>query len=158
MKHVQNDQELIQKQSEFITYLINEIVKTGYSKVVKLTFQIIEGNLFLFEEVDNKLVENKRNIAIHLNDLSILYIFLYEKFKTLYLEDKEIAIDVFEMADLKQSDNPFLILNLRNPIHKNIVYFKLKNYGNEREALNQIKEDWINLTTELSNEKKSKKM
>lgn len=135
-----------------ITRYIESGLEKSYNRIGEFSFNIIEGNVFLFIEALNGNIENKINLNIDRLDLPKLYMLLYTTIKNNYLESKFETINMQEIIDLTNSNNSFLSLNIGD-IHRNRIKIELKDLGFEKEVIDAIKADWL----ELVNAKKSSK-
>lgn len=135
-----------------ITRYIESFFEKSYNKREEFSFNIIEGNVFLFIEALNGNIENKINLNIDRLDLPKLYMLLYTTIKNNYLESKFETINMQEIIDLTNPNNSFLSLNIGD-IHRNRIKIELKDLGFEKEVIDAIKADWL----ELVNAKKSSK-
>ena len=135
-----------------ITRYIESGLEKSYNRIGEFSFNIIEGNVFLFIEALNGNIENKINLNIDRLDLSRLYMFLYTTIKNNYLENKFVTINMQEIRDLTDLNNSFLSLNISD-IHRNRIKIELKDLGFEKEVIEAIKADWL----ELVEAKKSSK-
>ena len=133
-----------------ITRYIESFFEKSYNKREEFSFNIIEGNVFLF--IESLIIENKINLNIDRLDLSRLYMFLYTTIKNKYLESKFETINMQEIIDLTNPSNSFLSLNIGD-IHRNRIKIELKDLGFEKEVIDAIKADWL----ELVEAKKSSK-
>lgn len=133
-----------------ITRYIESFFEKSYNKREEFSFNIIEGNVFLF--IESLIIENKINLNIDRLDLSRLYMFLYTTIKNKYLESKFETINMQEIIDLTNPSNSFLSLNIGD-IHRNRIKIELKDLGFEKEVIDVIKADWL----ELVETKKSSK-
>ena len=133
-----------------ITRYIESFFEKSYNKREEFSFNIIEGNVFLF--IESLIIENKINLNIDRLDLSRLYMFLYTTIKNKYLESKFETINMQEIIDLTNPSNSFLSLNIGD-IHRNRIKIELKDLGFEKEVIEAIKADWL----ELVEAKKSSK-
>ena len=122
----------------------------SYNKREEFSFNIIEGNVFLF--IESLIIENKINLNIDRLDLPKLYMLLYTTIKNKYLESKFETINMQEIIDLTNPSNSFLSLNIGD-IHRNRIKIELKDLGFEKEVIDVIKADWL----ELVEAKKSSK-
>lgn len=135
-----------------ITRYIESGLEKSYNRIGEFSFNIIEGNVFLFIEALNGNIENKINLNIDRLDLPKLYMLLYTTIKNNYLESKFETINMQEIIDLTNPNNSFLSLNIGD-IHRNRIKIELKDLGFEKEVIEAIKADWL----ELVNAKKSSK-
>lgn len=135
-----------------ITRYIESGLEKSYNRIGEFSFNIIEGNVFLFIEALNGNIENKINLNIDRLDLPKLYMLLYTTIKNKYLESKFETINMQEIIDLTNPSNSFLSLNIGD-IHRNRIKIELKDLGFEKEVIEAIKADWL----ELVNAKKSSK-
>ena len=135
-----------------ITRYIESFFEKSYNKREEFSFNIIEGNVFLFIEALNGNIENKINLNIDRLDLPKLYMLLYTTIKNKYLESKFETINMQEIIDLTNPNNSFLSLNIGD-IHRNRIKIELKDLGFEKEVIDAIKADWL----ELVEAKKSSK-
>ena len=135
-----------------ITRYIESGLEKSYNRIGEFSFNIIEGNVFLFIEALNGNSENKINLNIDRLDLPKLYMLLYTTIKNNYLESKFETINMQEIIDLTNPSNSFLSLNIGD-IHRNRIKIELKDLGFEKEVIEAIKADWL----ELVNAKKSSK-
>lgn len=135
-----------------ITRYIESGLEKSYNRIGEFSFNIIEGNVFLFIEALNGNIENKINLNIDRLDLPKLYMLLYTTIKNNYLESKFETINMQEIIDLTNPSNSFLSLNIGD-IHRNRIKIELKDLGFEKEVIEAIKADWL----ELVNAKKSSK-
>ena len=135
-----------------ITRYIESGLESSYNRSCEFSFNIIEENVFLFIEALNGNIENKINLNIDRLDLSRLYMFLYTTIKNKYLESKFETINMQEIIDLTNPSNSFLSLNIGD-IHRNRIKIELKDLGFEKEVIDVIKADWL----ELVEAKKSSK-
>lgn len=135
-----------------ITRYIESGLEKSYNRIGEFSFNIIEGNVFLFIEALNGNIENKINLNIDRLDLPKLYMLLYTTIKNKYLESKFETINMQEIIDLTNPSNSFLSLNIGD-IHRNRIKIELKDLGFEKEVIDVIKADWL----ELVNAKKSSK-
>ena len=133
-----------------ITRYIESFFEKSYNKREEFSFNIIEGNVFLF--IESLIIENKINLNIDRLDLPKLYMLLYTTIKNKYLESKFETINMQEIIDLTNPSNSFLSLNIGD-IHRNRIKIELKDLGFEKEVIDAIKADWL----ELVNAKKSSK-
>ena len=133
-----------------ITRYIESFFEKSYNKREEFSFNIIEGNVFLF--IESLIIENKINLNIDRLDLPKLYMLLYTTIKNNYLESKFETINMQEIIDLTNPSNSFLSLNIGD-IHRNRIKIELKDLGFEKEVIEAIKADWL----ELVNAKKSSK-
>lgn len=135
-----------------ITRYIESGLEKSYNRIGEFSFNIIEGNVFLFIEALNGNIENKINLNIDRLDLPKLYMLLYTTIKNNYLESKFETINMQEIIDLTNPSNSFLSLNIGD-IHRNRIKIELKDLGFEKEVIEAIKADWL----ELVEAKKSSK-
>ena len=135
-----------------ITRYIESGLEKSYNRIGEFSFNIIEGNVFLFIEALNGNIENKINLNIDRLDLPKLYMLLYTTIKNNYLESKFETINMQEIIDLTNPNNSFLSLNIGD-IHRNRIKIELKDLGFEKEVIDAIKADWL----ELVEAKKSSK-
>ena len=135
-----------------ITRYIESGLEKSYNRIGEFSFNIIEGNVFLFIEALNGNIENKINLNIDRLDLPKLYMLLYTTIKNKYLESKFETINMQEIIDLTNPSNSFLSLNIGD-IHRNRIKIELKDLGFEKEVFDAIIADWL----ELVNAKKSSK-
>ena len=133
-----------------ITRYIESFFEKSYNKREEFSFNIIEGNVFLF--IESLIIENKINLNIDRLDLPKLYMLLYTTIKNNYLESKFETINMQEIIDLTNPNNSFLSLNIGD-IHRNRIKIELKDLGFEKEVIDAIKADWL----ELVETKKSSK-
>lgn len=133
-----------------ITRYIESFFEKSYNKREEFSFNIIEGNVFLF--IESLIIENKINLNIDRLDLPKLYMLLYTTIKNKYLESKFETINMQEIIDLTNPSNSFLSLNIGD-IHRNRIKIELKDLGFEKEVIDAIKADWL----ELVEAKKSSK-
>ena len=133
-----------------ITRYIESFFEKSYNKREEFSFNIIEGNVFLF--IESLIIENKINLNIDRLDLPKLYMLLYTTIKNKYLESKFETINMQEIIDLTNPSNSFLSLNIGD-IHRNRIKIELKDLGFEKEVIDAIKTDWL----ELVETKKSSK-
>lgn len=133
-----------------ITRYIESFFEKSYNKREEFSFNIIEGNVFLF--IESLIIENKINLNIDRLDLPKLYMLLYTTIKNNYLESKFETINMQEIIDLTNPSNSFLSLNIGD-IHRNRIKIELKDLGFEKEVIDVIKADWL----ELVEAKKSSK-
>ena len=133
-----------------ITRYIESFFEKSYNKREEFSFNIIEGNVFLF--IESLIIENKINLNIDRLDLPKLYMLLYTTIKNKYLESKFETINMQEIIDLTNPSNSFLSLNIGD-IHRNRIKIELKDLGFEKEVIEAIKADWL----ELVEAKKSSK-
>ena len=133
-----------------ITRYIESFFEKSYNKREEFSFNIIEGNVFLF--IESLIIENKINLNIDRLDLPKLYMLLYTTIKNKYLESKFETINMQEIIDLTNPNNSFLSLNIGD-IHRNRIKIELKDLGFEKEVIDAIKADWL----ELVEAKKSSK-
>lgn len=133
-----------------ITRYIESFFEKSYNKREEFSFNIIEGNVFLF--IESLIIENKINLNIDRLDLPKLYMLLYTTIKNNYLESKFETINMQEIIDLTNPNNSFLSLNIGD-IHRNRIKIELKDLGFEKEVIDVIKADWL----ELVEAKKSSK-
>ena len=133
-----------------ITRYIESFFEKSYNKREEFSFNIIEGNVFLF--IESLIIENKINLNIDRLDLPKLYMLLYTTIKNKYLESKFETINMQEIIDLTNPSNSFLSLNIGD-IHRNRIKIELKDLGFEKEVIDVIKADWL----ELVETKKSSK-
>ncbi len=133
-----------------ITRYIESFFEKSYNKREEFSFNIIEGNVFLF--IESLIIENKINLNIDRLDLPKLYMLLYTTIKNKYLESKFETINMQEIIDLTNPSNSFLSLNIGD-IHRNRIKIELKDLGFEKEVIDVIKADWL----ELVEAKKSSK-
>jgi len=133
-----------------ITRYIESFFEKSYNKREEFSFNIIEGNVFLF--IESLIIENKINLNIDRLDLPKLYMLLYTTIKNNYLESKFETINMQEIIDLTNPNNSFLSLNIGD-IHRNRIKIELKDLGFEKEVIDAIKADWL----ELVEAKKSSK-
>ena len=133
-----------------ITRYIESGLEKSYNRIGEFSFNIIEGNVFLF--IESLIIENKINLNIDRLDLPKLYMLLYTTIKNKYLESKFETINMQEIIDLTNPSNSFLSLNIGD-IHRNRIKIELKDLGFEKEVIDVIKADWL----ELVEAKKSSK-
>ena len=144
-----NEDEVLTSIALIIRY-IESGLESSYNRSCEFSFNIIEGNVFLF--IESLIIENKINLNIDRLDLSRLYMFLYTTIKNKYLESKFETINMQEIIDLTNPSNSFLSLNIGD-IHRNRIKIELKDLGFEKEVIDAIKTDWL----ELVETKKSSK-
>lgn len=146
-----NEDEVLTSIALIARYIESGLEKS-YNRIGEFSFNIIEGNVFLFIEALNGNIENKINLNIDRLDLPKLYMLLYTTIKNNYLESKFETINMQEIIDLTNPNNSFLSLNIGD-IHRNRIKIELKDLGFEKEVIEAIKADWL----ELVNAKKSSK-
>lgn len=146
-----NEDEVLTSIALIARYIESGLEKS-YNRIGEFSFNIIEGNVFLFIEALNGNIENKINLNIDRLDLPKLYMLLYTTIKNNYLESKFETINMQEIIDLTNPSNSFLSLNIGD-IHRNRIKIELKDLGFEKEVIEAIKADWL----ELVNAKKSSK-
>ena len=118
-----------------ITRYIESFFEKSYNKREEFSFNIIEGNVFLF--IESLIIENKINLNIDRLDLPKLYMLLYTTIKNNYLESKFETINMQEIIDLTNPSNSFLSLNIGD-IHRNRIKIELKDLGFEKEVIDAI--------------------
>ena len=146
-----NEDEVLTSTALIARYIESGLEKS-YNRIGEFSFNIIEGNVFLFIEALNGNIENKINLNIDRLDLPKLYMLLYTTIKNNYLESKFETINMQEIIDLTNPNNSFLSLNIGD-IHRNRIKIELKDLGFEKEVIDAIKADWL----ELVEAKKSSK-
>ena len=146
-----NEDEVLTSIALIIRY-IESGLESSYNRSCEFSFNIIEENVFLFIEALNGNIENKINLNIDRLDLPKLYMLLYTTIKNNYLESKFETINMQEIIDLTNPSNSFLSLNIGD-IHRNRIKIELKDLGFEKEVIDAIKADWL----ELVEAKKSSK-
>ncbi|MBQ8472048.1 MAG: hypothetical protein IJ501_00940 [Bacilli bacterium] len=124
------------------------------NKVMDFKFHIIEGNLFLYIQMDNGSIKEKHNLYLDASDLAELYMLLYQEFKENYINSQSKFIKIYEERDLSAPDRSYLKLLVRD-VHKNIINLELKDHNDPLvvEILNEIKNDWISLAKEMKSSK-----
>lgn len=124
------------------------------SKIIDFKFYIIEGSLFLYVQMDNGSIKEKYNLYIEVDELAELYKFLYQEFKSNYLDSQSKFVKIFEERDLSDPDRPYLNLVVRD-VHKNIITLEFKDHNDEEviKTLQEIKEDWISTIKERKQNK-----
>ena len=136
-----------------IIHELNESFLNSNNKNIDITFDIIENHVFIFIKTNNGLSLKKVDLKINKEDLGTFYIQLYEELKNYYLTSPIVSISIYQNINLAYPDNYFLAMVLKE-IHQNKLTIEFKDQGLEKEALETIKNDWINLV----NEEKMKKM
>ena len=131
---------------------MEEIFDKNYNKLVEFNFEIIENHVFLYIQVDNGTVMKKMPLQINPTYLNELYYSLYEEFKKKHLNSSSKKIKVNEVFDLSNIEDPYLTLNIRD-VHKNIIQVELKSRGYAKEALEEIKKDFIEIVNNLKTSK-----
>ncbi len=136
-----------------IIHELNESFLNSNNKSIDITFDIIENHVFIFIKTNNGLSLKKVDLKINKEDLGTFYIQLYEELKNYYLTSPIVSISIYQNINLAYPDNYFLAMVLKE-IHQNKLTIEFKDQGLEKEALETIKNNWINLV----NEEKMKKM
>ena len=136
-----------------IIHELNESFLNSNNKSIDITFDIIENHVFIFIKTNNGLSLKKIDLNLEKDELGNFYIKLYDNIKTSYLNNPFISLGLYQNINLTDPDNYFLTIILKD-IHQNKLYIELKDKGLEKEALETIKNNWINLV----NEEKMKKM
>lgn len=136
-----------------IIHELNESFLNSNNKSIDITFDIIENHVFIFIKTNNGLSLKKVDLKINKEDLGTFYIQLYEKLKNYYLTSPIVSIGIYQNTNLAYPDNYFLAMVLKE-VHQNKLTIEFKDQGLEKEALETIKNNWINLV----NEEKMKKM
>ena len=134
--------------------IINKIENEGFAntnRTIHFTFgKDKEENISLF--IKSGSVSNAIPLNIKEEELSLLYWNLYENIKKRYNNNSSnISVSISEKVNLANTTNPFLLIEFN--IHSNLVVLKLDNKGLEKDAIEAIKNDFLNLV----NEKKSSK-
>ena len=132
---------------------LNESFLNSNNKSIDITFDIIENHVFIFIKTNNGLSLKKVDLKINKEDLGTFYIQLYEELKNYYLTSPIVSISIYQNINLAYPDNYFLAMVLKE-VHQNKLTIEFKDQGLEKEALETIKNNWINLV----NEEKMKKM
>lgn len=124
------------------------------SKIIDFKFYIIEGSLFLYVQMDNGSIKEKYNLYIEVDELAELYKFLYQEFKSNYLDSQSKFVKIFEERDLSDPDKSYLNLVVRD-VHKNIITLEFKDHNDDEviKVLQEIKEDWISTIKERKQNK-----
>ncbi len=143
----------IDKIIKIIIYDLHELFNVNNNKSIDVNFNNIENHTFAFINVNNGVYLKKIDLNLEKDELSNFYIKLYDNIKTSYLNNPFISLGLYQNINLTDPDNYFLTIILKD-IHQNKLYIELKDKGLEKEALETIKNNWINLV----NEKKMKKM
>ena len=143
----------IDKIIKIIIYDLHELFNVNNNKSIDVNFNNIENHTFAFINVNNGVYLKKIDLNLEKDELSNFYIKLYDNIKTSYLNKPFISLGLYQNINLTDPDNYFLTIILKD-IHQNKLYIELKDKGLEKEALETIKNNWINLV----NEKKMKKM
>lgn len=136
-----------------IIHELNESFLNNNNKSIDITFDIIENHVFIFIKTNNGLSLKKVDLKINKEDLGTFYIQLYEELKDYYLTSPIVSISIYQNINLAYPDNYFLAMVLKE-VHQNKLTIEFKDQGLEKEALETIKNNWINLV----NEEKMKKM
>lgn len=136
-----------------IIHELNESFLNSNNKNIDITFDIIENHVFIFIKTNNGLSLKKVDLKINKEDLGTFYIQLYEELKDYYLTSPIVSISIYQNINLAYPDNYFLAMVLKE-VHQNKLTIEFKDQGLEKEALETIKNNWINLV----NEEKMKKM
>ena len=136
-----------------IIHELNESFLNSNNKSIDITFDIIENHVFIFIKTNNGLSLKKVDLKINKEDLGTFYIQLYEELKNYYLTSPIVSISIYQNINLAYPDNYFLAMVLKE-VHQNKLTIEFKDQGLEKEALETIKNNWINLV----NEEKMKKM
>ena len=135
-----------------IIHELNESFLNNTNKNIDITFDIIENHVFIFIKTNNGLSLKKVDLKIEKEEIANFYIQLYESLKNCYLASPNVSISIYQNTNLAYPDNYFLAMVLKE-IHQNKLTIAFKDQGLEKEALETIKNDWINLVNE---EKKTK--
>lgn len=143
----------IDKIIKIIIYDLHELFNVNNNKSIDVNFNNIENHTFAFINVNNGVYLKKIDLNLEKDELSNFYIKLYDNIKTSYLNNPFISLGLYQNINLTDPDNYFLTIILKD-IHQNKLYIELKDKGLEKEALETIKNNWINLV----NEEKMKKM
>ncbi len=143
----------IDKIIKIIIYDLHELFNVNNNKSIDVNFNNIENHTFAFINVNNGVYLKKIDLNLEKDELGNFYIKLYDNIKTSYLNNPFISLGLYQNINLTDPDNYFLTIILKD-IHQNKLYIELKDKGLEKEALETIKNNWINLV----NEKKMKKM
>ncbi len=149
IKYYNKEVDKISLYSNLILEKINSKFENYSDKTINLEFEILENHLFLFLETkasDFKIRE-KIKINIDLRDISFLYLKLYELMKENYVESKTKLINIFKNYNLSNINNFFLQIYVRDQKGTEIN-FLFNDFGYEREILEKIELDWINLLDE----------
>lgn len=131
---------------------LNKIFSERVKSNIDITFDVIESHVFIFIKINNGANLKKIDLNIERDEISSFYFNLYELMKNNYLNSKMVSIGLFENINLVTPNNPYLTIVLKE-IHQNKVTCELKNFGLERNVLENIKSDWISL---ISEEKKKR--
>ena len=133
--------------SELIINYINSLLTSLYQKTVILEFYIVENNLFLsteYKEGSNNVISSKTKLNVDIDDISLLYIELYNLFKDNYINNDNVRVQVIKEIDFKNIDNPYLSLRIHD-IHQNEIDLRFRNLNNEKNVINTIEKDLLNI-------------
>lgn len=129
--------------SNLIINYIDSLLSKENQKHIVLEFYIIENNLFLetdYKTGNNKVLTGKYKLNMEIEDIGLLYVELYNLLKDFYIENNEIKVQVLKEMDFSNFDNPYLSFKIHD-VHQNEIDLRLRNFGNEKHALDTIEND-----------------
>ena len=154
-KYAKNDKTDGIQVSKLIINYINSLLVSRNQKTIILEFMILENNLFLiteFKEGANNVITSKTKLNIDIENISFLYEQLYELIKNIYVESNSLKILIGKQISFSNPDYPYLNICIHD-IHQNEVNLRLRNLIMEKEVLQDIEKDAINLYKEKRSSK-----
>ena len=136
-----------------IRYIDNELLAKYYQENIKLSIEIIENHVFLYSDIGNTRNIIKKQLNIDVDEISLLYEKLYNLFKLNYVESPNIKISLLKITNLSNINNPYLLFKIRD-VHRNEINIFIRNFNYEKNVLNNIEKDWINLIEEKKSNRK----
>lgn len=134
-------------------YIDNELLAKYYQENINISIEIIENNVFLYSDVGNTKNITKKELKIDFRDINLIYKKIYELLKNTYLESQNIKIGLLKTINLSNVNKPYLIFRIKD-IHRNEINLFFKDYGLEKDTLNEIEEDWLNIVEEKKSNRK----
>ena len=130
-------------QKKIINYIENLFKDDKLSNhIIDFKFKLINQQVFFVVELNNGNIQRKYDLNINEDQLEELYLLLYLEFKDEYLDSLSKKISIYETTNLVDLENSYLVLTIKGS-HNNIVRIELTNHGNQKDALDEIKIDFI---------------
>ena len=140
---------------ELLLNHIDSLIASSNSKTIILEFFKSEDCLFLtteYKEGSNKVITHKTKLNIDVDDTSLFYQELFNQFRDRYVDNDNIKVQILKEIDFGRN-TPFLSFRLHDR-HLNEVDLRLKNLGNEKEVIDAIENQIMNLYNEKRTSRK----
>lgn len=134
---------------ELMINYIESLLTSSNSKTIVLDFFRLENCLFLsteYKEGSNRKITSKTKLNVDLEELSLFYQELFNKIIDSYVESQNIKVQMVKELDFS-TNIPFICFRIHDR-HLNEIDLRFRNLGHEKECLENIESEIVNLYNE----------